>query len=267
MPPPGTGPVSRRKYRRRPLLALSGLTVGLVLAAAAAFGVYGQFMPRTFSAAQRSKIEAWEMARRWRTMPKAALFPARVRYRLPGEQVGANGSLVLTARRLAIARQSTCASVAGASRRVRALLARQGCEAMLRATYADATSSMVLTVGIAVLPTTVAAASLQESLTGGLAGGIGALAGRPLLRPVAVPETPAAGFGVRQRQLSWVVGAGPYLVVGTVGYADGRPRVPVSQDDYTFMEMTSVARGVVDAVAAPLRARPPAPHCPGGPAC
>jgi len=61
--------------------------------------------------------------------------------------------------------------------------------------------------------------------------------------------------------------AGPYLVVAAVGYADGRHRVQVGEDPYTYQEMSSMLRGVVVAVSAPLDAAPPVPHCPGGPAC
>lgn len=207
------------------------------------------------------------MARRWRVTPKAQIFPAVVRYRLPGDQFGSGGSLPLTARRLEIARQASCVSVAGASRAVRALLAISGCQAVLRATYTDATNSMVLTVGVEVLRDAVGAARVAVDLTGGVDGGQGAATRQLVLRPVTVPGTPAAVFGIRQRQLSWVVNAGPYLVVATVGYADGRPRVLVSTDSYTYIEMTSLARGVADTVAAPLGAQPPVPRCPGGPGC
>jgi hypothetical protein len=70
-----------------------------------------------------------------------------------------------------------------------------------------------------------------------------------------------------QRQLSWVVAAGPYLVMATVGYADGRPRVTVKSDVYVSQEMMSIAHGVAVGIAAPLGATPPVPTCPGVPAC
>jgi hypothetical protein len=70
-----------------------------------------------------------------------------------------------------------------------------------------------------------------------------------------------------KRQLSWVVAAGPYLVMATVGYADGRPRVTVKSDVYVSQEMMSLARGVAVSIAKPLGATPPIPTCPGAPAC
>jgi hypothetical protein len=237
---------------------------GLVLAC---FGIYGQFLPRQFTAAQRLRIETWEAAARWRTTPKARLFPAKVRYDLSGEQIGVPGSLRLTARRLEIARQASCSRAAGVDRQALSVLDRDGCQAMLRATYTDATSSLVLTIGVAVLGGADRAKSAADYLTGGPMSAQGAQARHLLLRPVPVPDTPASSFGLRQRQLSWVVGTGSYVVMATAGYADGRPRVSIGSDSYTMMEMTSLARGIAVDIATPLGAAPKVPHCPGGPAC
>jgi len=74
-------------------------------------------------------------------------------------------------------------------------------------------------------------------------------------------------LGDRQRQLSWAVNDGPYLIMSAAGYADGRPRVPLSSDSYAAQEMTSVADGVAEAVALPLGALPATPSCPGIPGC
>ncbi len=244
-------------------VAILGLC-GLVLAG---LGISGQLMPRRFTAAQRSRIESWEVATRWRTTPKTKLFPARVSYALSGGQIGEPGALDLTARRLGIARQADCLKAAGATRPALSMLDRDGCEALLRATYTDATSSLVLTVGVAVLRDQRSAQSAAHFLTGAFPVGAGAVARHLLLRPVPVPDSPAAAFASRQRQLSWVVGTGSYLVVATAGYADGRPRVSVGSDPYTMMEMTSLARGVADEIATPLGATPAVPHCPGEPGC
>lgn len=239
---------------------------GIVIAGA---GISGQLMPRRFTAAQRQRIESWDIARRWRTTPKTKIFPARLRYKLDGGEFGNPGSLALTARRLGIARQASCRRAAGAGRTLLTALDRDGCQAILRATYTDATSSLVLTVGVAVLGSERGAASAARLLTGNASGGQsrGAQAKRLLLRPLPVPDTPASAFGAKQRQLAWVVGSGSYLVLATAGYADGRPKVPVASDSYTYMEMTSLARGVAADVAAPLGTPPPVPKCPGAPGC
>jgi hypothetical protein len=52
-----------------------------------------------------------------------------------------------------------------------------------------------------------------------------------------------------------------------VGYADSRPRVPVSDDPYSDAEMSSMAVGVARSVARTLAAAPAPPHCPGAPGC
>jgi len=260
-----------RVRRGRHRLAAAWLAVvGLCGLAASGFGLYRQLAPRVFTAAQRQQIQAWEVASRWRTLPKARIFPAVIRYRLPGAQLGSPGALPLTARLLEIDSQASCAQGAGVGAAVRSLLRADGCQAMLRATYSDASSSMVLTVGVGVLRSAAAAASAARAVAGGAAPGSWPLRARHLMpAPFAVAGTPAALFGFRQRQLSWVRAAGPYLIVAAVGYADGRPRVPVSTDAYTLLEMTSMARGVIAAVAAPLGAPAPVPHCPDptDPAC
>ena len=224
-------------------------------------------MPRKFTPAQRNRIESWDIAKRWRTTPKAKLFPAHVKYLLNGEEFGVPGTLHLTARRLEIAKQARCSRAAGGGPSLVSVLDRDGCQTVLRATYTDATSSLVLTVGIAVLSSQRSAETAAHLLTGGVASGQGGPSKRLVLAPVPVPDTPASSFRAKQRQVAWVVGSGSYLVLATAGYADGRPKVQVATDSYTYLEMTSLARGVAVDVARPLGVPPPAPKCPGGPAC
>jgi hypothetical protein len=90
---------------------------------------------------------------------------------------------------------------------------------------------------------------------------------RPGVRAVSFRRTPVARFGNRQRQLSSVRRAGPYLVFTTVGYADGRRRVHESANLYATAEMLGLEGGVGGGVARDLGAAPPPPACPGGPAC
>jgi hypothetical protein len=248
------------------LLAL----IGLCGIAVAGLVVRGQLKPRTFTAAQQKRIQAWEIDARWRTMPKAQIFPSVIKYTLsdPGKPVGAkDGSIGLSATRLEIARQASCVHAAGGTRRFMSVLDGAGCQALLRSTYVDATDSLVVTAGIAVLKDSAGALGAARFMTGGPALGQGGLARRVVLRPFRVGGTPAALYGDDQRQLSWVVAAGSYLVMATVGYADGRPRVPVSGDNYALEEMTSLARGVAMRIAAPLGVTPPVPRCPGAPSC
>jgi hypothetical protein len=261
------------ELRSRPGRRLS--VVPLVLAvlavcglAFAAIGIRAQFKPRTFTPAQQRRIEAWEVAKRWRTMTKSQLFPAGVRYRLAeGAATGSSArSLSLKATRLAIAPATTCERGAGGSRALMGRLKREGCERLLRSTYVDSTASLVLTAGIAVLESGKEAIETARFLTGGPTTGQGGAA-KLVLRPYPVSGTQAAGYGFPQRQFSWVVAAGPYLVMTTVAYADARPRVDVTTDPYLVQEMTSFARGVAVKVATPLGAKPAVPRCPGVPSC
>ena len=250
---------------RKPVVALVFALLGLCGLGAAVLGVRAQVKPRTFTPAQQKRIEAWEVAKRWRTTPKAELFPARVTYKLG--RAASSQALNLSAQRLAIARQATCKLAGGGSRQFMAILGGDGCAALLRSTYTDSTSSLVVTAGIAVLKSPAGAADAAKFLTGGSTAGQGGLARQLVLRPFRVFGTPAANYIFPQRQMSWAVAAGPYLVMTTVGYADGRPRVQVNSDTYAYQEMTSLARGIAVRIAAPLAAAPPVPRCPGAPSC
>jgi hypothetical protein len=251
------------RARMRLGLTVAALVLGLCGLAGTAAGVVTQVLPRTFTAAQQRQIMAWELARRWRIMPAAKIFPADASYQLSGFALNAASELPLTAHRLGIARQGACAAVTDAA--AGPVLNRLGCTAVLRATYADSTSSMIVTVGVAVLPGGAAARDAVRELAAARRGRGGVLL--PGLRPAALPGTLAARFGNRQRQLNWNVSAGPYLVMSTVGFADGRPRVRVASDAYADQEMSSLAHGVAEVVRAPLGAPPPVPVCPGAPGC
>jgi len=206
---------------------------------------------------------AWEMARRWRATPAGKIFPADASYQPSGFALNAASKPALTAHRLGIARQASCAAATDAA--AGRVLDRLGCKVVLRATYADSTSSMILTVGVAVLPGGATARAAVRDLAAAGIGRGGKLP--PGLRPAAFPGTLAARFGDRQRQLNWDVSTGPYLIMSTVGYADGRPRVRVASDAYTDQEMSSLANGVSRVVRGPLGATPPVPLCPRAPGC
>ena len=165
--------------------------------------------------------------------------------------------VTLTARRLGIARQASCAAAADAA--VAAVLTRNGCAAMLRATYVDGTGSYVVTVGVGVMPGSAQAAAADRELP--------PVSRDPGVHAVRFAGTPAAWFTNSRRQLSASVAAGTYVFFYTIGYADDRPRVPVAADSYADAEMTSLGRGVARAVDLALTLPVPAPHCPGTAGC
>jgi hypothetical protein len=156
-----------------------------------------------------------------------------------------------------IAPQATCrAATQNAAARV---LAQNGCTAVLRATYEDTTQTLAVTIGVAVLPGESAA---QKS-----AVALGKPGDRPGIRAVPFRRTATARFGDRSQKLSWDKVAGSYLVLATVGYADGRPWLTRGGDTYTQAELLGLASGAGQHVAAALGAVPPPPQCPGNPAC
>lgn len=252
--PAARGPSARRA------VAVAGLLLGLCGLAVSVFGVASQMLPRRFSLAQQRQIESWELARRWRALPESRIFPADVRYTLTGAAFPPAKGLPLTARRLGVARPAGCAK--GAGRSAARILDRYGCTQLLRATYVDSTGSMIVTVGVAVLRDGRSAAAADALLAGEGRGGPPAS-----LRPAPVPGTLAAHFSRAQRQLSWDAHAGPYVILATAGYADGRPRVRVSADSYLKYEMSSLDGGLGGAVQTVLGSEPPVPTCPGAPGC
>jgi hypothetical protein len=238
--------------------------VGLTISGA---GLVIAILPRHFTAAQQQAIVDWEVSGRWRSLPAGDIFPDSVGYTLPGTVVQNDPPLTLRAVRVEIAPQAGCA--AGASdAAVAEVLHRDGCEAMLRATYVDQTMSFVMTVGVAVLPTADAATAASDGLSvtqlAAAVKGSGAIPAG--VRTVHFGGADGAMYDY-SRQLSATLASGPYLVMYAAGYADGRPRVQLGHDSYSQVEITSLAQGVATKVANSLGSPPAAPRCPGAPGC
>jgi hypothetical protein len=259
-PDAGYPPVPGGRPRLRRGAAVTALVVALCGLGFAARGVLTQVMPRRFTALQQRQIQAWEIAGRWRRLPASQIFPAAVSYQLPATALDGSANLPLTARRLGIGPAVSCAR--GTDPAAARVLARYGCTTLLRATYTDSTGSMLVTVGVAVLPSGPAAAAAGRGLAGlPRRNEVGTVA------PAAVPGTLAAGFRVTQQQLSWDTRAGSYVILAAAGYADGRPQEQVAADPYLFAEMTSLEQGLGGAVSGVLGQPPPPPACPQAPGC
>jgi hypothetical protein len=230
--------------------------IGLVVSLA---GLAINLLPRHFNAAQQRQIMAWEVAKRWRTLPAGDIFPATVRYDLSASALDDLTSVPLQAARVGIAPQTSCA--AGTDQAAARVLDAHGCQALLRATYTDESATYVVTVGVAVLASpaqaTAAAAAIDQA----------AGSPPPGLDAAGFTGTLAGSFGNGQRQLTHSQAAGPYVIMFAAGYADGRPRVPIGNDNYAQGEMSAAARGVAAAVASTMGTPPPAPHCPGTQGC
>jgi len=254
----GQPPYRARRGRQRWFAAVAVLVLGVAGLAVALTGIAFQLLPRQFSAEQQRQITDWEVGKRWRTMSAGAIFPASLQYAAPSG-LSDVPKLQLTADRVGIASQASCAAATDPAA-VGAVLARHGCEAMLRATYVDGTDSYVITVGVAAMPGSAQVKAAKQEL----AGVGGSTAG---VRTVPVAGSLAAAFTDAHRQLSGRMTAGPYLVFYTIGYTDDRPRQPVTDDSYGDAEMTAAGAGVAYAVASTVGKGVPAPQCPGTPGC
>jgi hypothetical protein len=265
---------ARRHRRRYPgggrrVVARIALALGLAGFGVSAFGVAIQLLPRQFTAGQQRQIEAWQVSSRWQELSAGKIFPATVPYQLSASVLGYTTALNLNALRVGIAPQESNCAQSVTTAAAGAMLRRDGCEAVLRATYVDSTRSYVMTVGVAVLPSAAAAADAGNGLTQPLlaaardANGAGRLAGVSVVRFGGS----GAEFYDYNRQISASFSYGPYVVMYAVGYADNRPRVSLADDRYADDEMTSMAKGVALSVAATLGTKPAPPHCPGSPGC
>ncbi|MGW4029695.1 hypothetical protein ACWEFL_10270 [Streptomyces sp. NPDC004838] len=151
----------------------------------------------------------------WHTAPVDTLFPRT----LKGDNAGpGRADRIWT--RVAVAPDSDCATALAPL--LVTTLKPVGCARVLRATYTDATSTNVTTVGMVF---TEAEADDMKALKARFARE--SLAERPDLMPRAFPAegTVAARFGDRQRA-SWaitVLTEAPVVLYAVSGFADGRP--------------------------------------------
>ncbi|MFE6665553.1 hypothetical protein ACFVFH_18570 [Streptomyces sp. NPDC057697] len=201
----------RTRHPARTAGAAVCVVLGLGLIGGAATGAW----LTSDSSADASARSAYTVGRSaWHSVPVDTLFPRT----LKGDGAGPGGAdRVWT--RIAVAPDGGCRSA------LDPLLARTlgpvGCERLLRATYTDATSSSVTTVGV--IFTEGDAAAMKALSTRFTTQDLGR---RTDLMPRTYPVegTVAAGFGDRQRA-SWTVHVlteVPVVVFAVSGFADGR---------------------------------------------
>jgi hypothetical protein len=252
-------PAGRRRGGRRLAAFAVLLAAGLAGLAVSAVGIAHNLLPREFTVAQRRQIAAWELKRRWRALPAGAIFPDTVSYSVPGLDLNSSTNLTLQARLLSISPNINCAAaMSGAAAQT---LSQHGCTAAMRATYVDSSGSLIATVTVAVLPDTAAEHAVVEDLTG--AGTISP----EVVQALPVAGTPASVFSDPQRQLASVVGAGPYVIMSTAGFADGRHHVRLAADPYLDNEMSSLTGGLASSAERALGKPLPPLVCPGAPGC
>ncbi|MFE4061740.1 hypothetical protein ACFXP3_36570 [Streptomyces sp. NPDC059096] len=240
----------RRPARAAAAVACVVLGVGLIGGAVTGSWLTGD------SAAEPAARDDYTVARGlWHSAPVDTLFPRT----LKGDGAGPGGSDRRWTR-IGVAPDSTCAATLDPL--LERVLRPLGCSRVVRATYADATSSSVITVGLV--------------FTRGDATAMGALRTRfrvddltertdLMPRTFPVEGTVAATFGAAQRA-SWTVNVlteVPVVVYAVSGFADGRPVTSPQPADHAMADGATTpaaqaglgheAKGVADRIERGLR--------------
>ncbi|GAA4604134.1 hypothetical protein GCM10023195_14020 [Actinoallomurus liliacearum] len=198
---PVEAPPRRRRRRAAVVLGVAGV-VGLVA------GVTGVVLElnRPSTRAERAAAGSKELAARWRIRSAGEIFPPTVR----------NASGLQPAYRIGIAQPTGCADALDAQ--VARTFIAQGCRAVLRATYTDASRTLLTTVGVVVMSDSdedkveTALRSLSEDGHN-----------RYGLRVVPFPDTPAADWDdTRRQETAYRSGPMPYVILQVSGWVDGR---------------------------------------------
>jgi hypothetical protein len=215
------------------------VATGCLTAALAATAEVHAELARKPTAAELSRAAATAVARRWQAWPTGKIFPAGLPYT-------ADPDVPEHAMRAGIGRGVGCA--AAVDRAVASVLLRNGCRSVLRASYTDEGEAIVITIGVVAFPSPRAALAAQAQLRPDPAAGLHAF---------AIPYTASALFSDRARQADTVTRDGPYLVLTTAGYADGRPAAATGQ---RRPDVFAPAGQLAQAIVAPLAA-PALPRC------
>jgi hypothetical protein len=205
VPGQAPGPAVHRRGWLRAVAVITLVLAGLAGLAGGGIALYAE-LTRHATAAETAAAGRAEIATRWQRLPAGSIFPATVSY------LTSNG-LRTTARRVGIAPRASCTAALDPA--AAAVLRHHGCVTVLRATYLDASGTLAVTVGVAVMPSPAAAQAVANAMT--------SLPGHPGLRAVRFPRTTADLFGDAQRSWRDVAAShGPYAYLYAAGYTDGR---------------------------------------------
>ncbi len=228
------------RSRRRPLRALAAILAAVCCLAVAIYAGTAAHaeLARKPTPAGLSAAAAAAVAGRWRSWPTGRIFPAVLGYT----------TQLLTqeaARRVGIAPRTACPD--GLDAALRGLAGRDGCQAVLRATYVDQLQGVVYTIGVVAFASLRGAAGFERGLPRGRSG-------LPGLRALAFPGTASAAFDDAARQASTAQRQGPYVLLTTAGYADGRPaRATLQSRGPVFAPAAQLAAGIIAPLAAPAQ--------------
>lgn len=234
-PPPLVSASPRGSRRGFLIVLMSVVAVGCLVAAGLTGTAAYTTLTRQPTTAERSVAAAVAVAGRWRSWPAGRIFPSKLSY---------TTSLLTdeTAARVGIAPGHDCAEAIDAS--LARAAARLGCDAGLRATYADQLQGIVVTIGVLAFPDQAAARRFLASLPSATHAPIP-------LRALALPGTVSARFSDAAREASTAGGDGPFVILSTAGYADGRPAASQGQPRQPIF---APAAQLATEVGAPLRA-------------
>lgn len=192
------------RHRRPGRLVAMSLVIVLGLIGIAAGGLaLSRELGRGPTPAEISAALRQEIATRWQRLSAGKIFPATITY-TDAEYVRTSARLV------GIARPVSCQAAFETT--AQGKLA--GCRMVLRATYLDASGTLVATAGVALMASSQSASALARLQAADPHGG---------LQPLAFDGTIANHFGNHQRAAASAQAAGPYLFAFAVGYADGKP--------------------------------------------
>ena len=161
-------------------------------------------LTRHATRAEAAAAMSEEIASRWRRLPADRIFP-------PGVSYDTAGGAMAVAHRVGIAPAASCpAALDPAAARA---VASGGCITVLRATYLDPSGTLAVTMGIAVMPDTAAAARALSAFKSRMrhAG----------VRPVPLPGTVTHLFTGTRLARPDAIAVGPYLFMLAGGYTSG----------------------------------------------
>jgi hypothetical protein len=237
---PGEPEPTARRPSRGPLWRLLVVTITaaccLVVAIVTGALAHARLTSRPTSA-ELSAAAATAVADRWRTWPAGRIFPAQLGYRNP--------SLLIqeTASRVGISPTTGCR--AGIDATLDRLASRYRCRGLVRATYVDELQGVVFTIGVLAFASARQAGGFVQALSGGGVSGVQA---------AAFGGTAGAAFTNAARQAFTSTHQGPYAVLTTSGYADGRPAAATGESNSAvFAPASQLAAEVIGPLTVPVQ--------------
>ena len=239
-----SGMPGARRRRFLIIISVAGAAGFIAVGIAAAAKGYNE-LARKPNAAEFRQAAVADVSRRWMAWPAGKIFPRTLSYQ-------AGPGVTETVRRVGIGSGTSCAAAVAPS--LTRLLARHGCRAVLRASYTDDLQGVVYTIGVAAFPGAASAAAAEARMPNPLPPAAG-------LRALAFPGTAAALVTDQARQAATAAHGGPYLVLTTAGYADGRPAASAGQArPGTFAPGSQLGQAVLAPLATPATPRCGAPQ-------